>query len=122
MWQDRNRNQLNGAAMALFVASVAGGFGLTSLVGNRIPLFIGIAVGIYLLTGAQVKEFGRPNDLLDRLRADPAFASVNLGQALDVRRFIGRAPEQVDSFLATIVEPIRQRYAQSNQQSEPLRV
>ncbi|HLQ43852.1 MAG TPA: adenylosuccinate lyase, partial [Planctomycetaceae bacterium] len=70
----------------------------------------------------QVKEHGRPNDLLDRLRADAAFASVDLGQILDPRRFVGRAPEQVDSFIAHVVEPIRQRYARWNQQSEQLRV
>ena len=71
----------------------------------------------------QVKEFGRSNDLLERLKTDTAFAAVDLGNALDARRFVGRAPEQVDAFIANIVEPIRKRYANlSNQQSEPLRV
>ncbi len=73
--------------------------------------------------GQQVKEFGRVNDLLERLKADSAFASVDLGNALDARRFVGRAPEQVDTFIANIVEPIRQRYGHLvNQQSEQLRV
>jgi adenylosuccinate lyase len=71
----------------------------------------------------QVKEFGRPNDLLERLKIDPAFASVDLGNALDARQFVGRAPEQVDAFIANVVEPIRQRYGDlGNQQSEQLRV
>lgn len=71
----------------------------------------------------QVKEFGRVNDLLERLKTDTAFASVDLGNALDARRFVGRAPEQVDAFIANIVEPIRQRYSSlGNQQSEQLRV
>ena len=71
----------------------------------------------------QVKEHGRANDLLDRLKADAAFASVDLSNALDARRFVGRAPEQVDAFIANVVEPIRQRYsAVRNQQSEQLRV
>lgn len=71
----------------------------------------------------QVKEHGRANDLLDRLKTDAAFASVDLGSALDARRFVGRAPEQVDSFIANVVEPIRQRYRDlGNQQSEQLRV
>jgi adenylosuccinate lyase len=71
----------------------------------------------------QVKEHGRTNDLLDRLKTDPAFASVDLSNALDARRFVGRAPEQVDTFLANVVEPIRQRYRDlGNQQSEQLRV
>ncbi len=71
----------------------------------------------------QVKEFGRANDLLDRLKTDTAFASVDLGNALDARRFVGRAPEQVDTFIANVIEPIRQRYCDlGNQQSEQLRV
>lgn len=71
----------------------------------------------------QVKEHGRANDLLDRLKTDSAFASVDLGNALDARRFVGRAPEQVDAFIANVVEPIRQRYRDlGNQQSEQLRV
>ena len=71
----------------------------------------------------QVKEHGRANDLLDRLKSDMAFASVDLSNALDARRFVGRAPEQVDSFITNIVEPIRLRYsAVRNQQLEQLRV
>ena len=71
----------------------------------------------------QVKEYGRANDLLDRLKADTAFASVDLSNALDARRFVGRAPEQVDMFIADVVEPIRQRYRDfGGQQSEQLRV
>lgn len=56
MWQDRNRNQINGAAMALFVVWVAVGFGLTTVLGNRIPLFVGLAVGIYLLFSIKVAD------------------------------------------------------------------
>ncbi|REJ94984.1 MAG: adenylosuccinate lyase [Planctomycetota bacterium] len=59
----------------------------------------------------EVKEHGRPNDLLDRLAADPAFAAVDLSGATDARRFVGRAPEQVDRFVAETVEPIRSRFA-----------
>jgi adenylosuccinate lyase len=71
----------------------------------------------------QVKEHGRANDLLERLKADPAFASVDLGNALDARRFVGRAPEQVDAFITNVVEPIRRRYGDlGDQQSEQLRV
>src|SRR3989440_3032901 len=56
MWQDRNTNQVNGAAMALFVACVAAGFGITAVVGNRIPLFTGLAVGIYLLFSIKIAD------------------------------------------------------------------
>jgi adenylosuccinate lyase len=51
------------------------------------------------------------NDLLDRLRADPAFAGVDLDRVLQEGRFEGRAPQQVDEFLAQEVEPVRRRYA-----------
>lgn len=58
----------------------------------------------------QVKEQGRSNDLLDRLKADPLFAGVDLSSALDSSRFVGRAPEQVDRFVTEVVGPIRERY------------
>jgi adenylosuccinate lyase len=59
-----------------------------------------------------VKQQGGRNDLLDRLRQDPAFQAVDWQQVLDQSQFVGRAPEQVDQFLADLVEPIRRRYGQ----------
>jgi adenylosuccinate lyase len=59
---------------------------------------------------AVVKNEGRPNDLLARLRADPAFATVDLDAAMNPAQFVGRAPQQVDEFLEQVVAPIRQRY------------
>ena len=59
---------------------------------------------------AQVKEKGLENDLLDRLRADEAFAKVDIDAELDPIRFVGRAPEQVDEFLDEQVRPIREKY------------
>ena len=60
---------------------------------------------------AEVKQHGKPNDLLERLAADQAFAGVDLQAAVDPATLTGRSPEQVDEFLAEVVEPIRQRYA-----------
>jgi adenylosuccinate lyase len=60
---------------------------------------------------AAVKEQGRPNDLLARLAGDPAFAGIDVQAAADPAQFVGRAPQQVDEFLAEIVEPIRKRYS-----------
>jgi adenylosuccinate lyase len=64
-----------------------------------------------LAAAAVVKEQGGKNDLLDRLEQDAAFAGVDFRAALDPARFVGRAPEQVDDFLAEVVAPIRARYA-----------
>jgi adenylosuccinate lyase len=57
-----------------------------------------------------IKNEGRENDLLDRLRSDPAFAKVDIDAELEPSAFIGRSPEQVDEFLAGEIEPIRRRY------------
>src|SRR5690606_5835791 len=59
------------------------------------------------------KQQGASNDLISRLRSDPAFAKVNLDAALDASKFVGRAPEQVDEFIADVVAPIRERYGDS---------
>lgn len=58
----------------------------------------------------QVKEHGLNNDLIERLRQDSAFAGVDLDSALDVKKYIGRAPEQVDEFIDRVITPIRNRY------------
>jgi len=62
---------------------------------------------------AVVKQQGGRNDLLERLAADAAFAAVDLKGALDPATFVGRAPQQVDEFLAEVVEPIRAKYPQA---------
>jgi adenylosuccinate lyase len=59
---------------------------------------------------AQVKKFGKPNDLINRLKADIAFRKVNFEKVLNPKNYIGRAPQQVDEFLKDIVDPIRRRY------------
>jgi len=58
----------------------------------------------------RVKTEGSPNDLLQRLRDERLFQGLDLDSVLDPAAFVGRAPEQVDRFIAEIVEPIRQRY------------
>ena len=58
----------------------------------------------------QVKLHGRPNDLIERLGADEAFAGIDLKSALDPKRFVGRAPEQVSAFLREVVRPILNRH------------
>ncbi|KAF8750852.1 Adenylosuccinate lyase [Rhizoctonia solani] len=54
-----------------------------------------------------VKEEGGENDLIKRIKAEPFFAPIvpQLDTLLDPKTFIGRAPEQVDSFLEEWVAP-----------------
>jgi len=62
---------------------------------------------------AVVKQQAGPNDLIERLRADEALANVDLDAVLEPQRFVGRAPEQVDEFIAEVIEPIRAKYRQA---------
>lgn len=71
---------------------------------------------------AVVKQEGKPNDLLARLAADPAFAQVDVNAAMEPAQFVGRAPQQVDEFIARVVEPIRQRYPSAGRSASELRV
>jgi adenylosuccinate lyase len=61
----------------------------------------------------EVKQYGRPNDMIMRLSRDPAFAGVNVKNILKPAGFIGRAPQQVDEFIAEVVVPVRRRYRES---------
>ena len=55
----------------------------------------------------RVKDGGERNPLLELVAAEGAFGldRGRLAELLDARRFVGRAPEQVDEFLAGTVEP-----------------
>jgi adenylosuccinate lyase len=59
---------------------------------------------------AHLKAGGSTNDLLERLRSDPAFASVDFASVLDQGNFVGRAPQQVEEWIAQEIVPVRQRY------------
>jgi adenylosuccinate lyase len=69
-----------------------------------------------------VKRQGGTNDLLARLAGDRAFAGIDLAAALDPTKFVGRAPQQVDEFLAEVIEPIRKRYPQAKGPKGEVRV
>jgi adenylosuccinate lyase len=77
--------------------------------GNRQELHEKIRLHSYA-AAAQVKQFGRPNDLIGRLRADIAFRKVDFEKVLNPKAYIGRAPQQVDEFIRSIVTPIRKKY------------
>jgi adenylosuccinate lyase len=70
----------------------------------------------------QVKSFGKPNDLIQRLKSDPAFKNIDIDAITNPKDFIGRAPQQVDEFLETEIKPIRQQYAKSLGQQSDLKV
>ena len=75
-----------------------------------------------LAAAEQVKMHGRSNDLIERLRDDAQFKSIDLGSLLDPRKFVGRAPEQVATFIDRVVNPIRARYAKALNQGVELKV
>jgi adenylosuccinate lyase len=63
-----------------------------------------------LEAASQIKEGTGEVDLIRRLKEDPAFQGVGFAEVLDPKRYTGRAPEQVDSFVDQVVGPIRDRY------------
>ncbi len=61
----------------------------------------------------QVKQHGRANDLMDRLAADEAFATISLENVLNPTQYVGLAPRQTRDFVRFVVDPIRRRYPRS---------
>lgn len=62
--------------------------------------------------GAQVKQHGRDNDLVDRIKADAYFAPIlnDLDTILDPKTFTGRAADQVLEFVREEVDPVLANY------------
>src|SRR5437016_5131729 len=56
MGWDRTINQVSVVARALFIISAATGFGLTAALGNRVPFYAGLLVGLYLLFSIKVAD------------------------------------------------------------------
>jgi len=69
--------------------------------------------------GMRVKHEGLDNDLLDRLKADPAFHMPALKHPLDwdglidPMKYIGRSIEQTERFIKDVIEPLREHYAEA---------
>jgi adenylosuccinate lyase len=70
----------------------------------------------------QVKNFGKPNDLIERLKNDSAFAKVDFKKVLNASDYVGRAPQQVDEFIKEYVNPIRRRYQKGLNRKVELKV
>ncbi len=58
--------------------------------------------------GKNVKENGAENNLLELIAADPAFGlSLDaLKQTMDPKKYVGRAPRQVEEFLEECIRPV----------------
>lgn len=68
-----------------------------------------------------VKMEGGDNDLIERIKKDEMFRAVHgrLGEILDAKKFVGRAPQQVEEFIAAEIDPILERHkAQLGEQGE----
>ena len=58
--------------------------------------------------GKTVKVEGKDNNLLELIAADPAFnlSLEDLQRSMDPKKYIGRAKEQTEKFVNTVVQPI----------------
>ncbi len=70
-------------------------------------------IRVYSMEAArEVKEFGRPNDLVDRIAQDSSFgfSKEEILDILNPDNLCGRAPSQVEDFIKEEVNPILDKY------------
>ncbi len=89
--------------------------------GNRQELHENIRVHSHE-AAAQVKQLGKPNDLIARLKADEAFCNVDLNKVMNPKAYVGRAPEQVVEFITEVVSPVRRKYRKALGRNVELKV
>jgi adenylosuccinate lyase len=79
--------------------------------GNRQELHEKIRVHS-MEAGKTVKLEGKANDLIDRIKEDPAFNSFSghIDEIMKPENFIGFAPRQVDDFISNEVAPVLLKY------------
>ena len=71
------------------------------------------------VAGLRVKQEGMDNDLLDRLKNDPAFgppalaAALNWDGLIDPMKYIGRSVEQTERFIEEVIDPLRKQYGEA---------
>ncbi|MBP5307888.1 MAG: adenylosuccinate lyase [Clostridia bacterium] len=82
--------------------------------GNRQELHERIRVHSHAAARA-VKAEGKPNDLIDRIAADPAFGvnKERIERSLDPEKYIGRSVSQVEEFVENVLNPILERYTET---------
>jgi adenylosuccinate lyase len=63
--------------------------------------------------GSTVKDRGLPNDLIDRIAADPMFGMTKdeIMVHMKPEAYIGRCPQQVDEFLRDYIKPVLDKYS-----------
>jgi adenylosuccinate lyase len=64
-----------------------------------------------MAAGQVVKQEGKDNDLLDRLKGEPLLEGIDIDAHLDPMAYIGRSVEQTERFIKEVVEPLRERYS-----------
>jgi len=64
-----------------------------------------------MAAGQVVKQEGKDNDLLDRLKSEPLLEGIDIDSHLDPMAYIGRSVEQTERFIKEVVEPMRERYS-----------
>lgn len=67
-----------------------------------------------MAAGRRVKEEGLDNDLLERIKNDPDFASIKdeFDELINPSAFIGRAPQQVADFLEQEIRPLLAKHSE----------
>jgi adenylosuccinate lyase len=77
-----------------------------------------------LAAARALKDGADSNDLLDRLAKDKSFGVKlkDLQGTIDPKRFVGRAPEQVDEFLRDVITPLFAGETAHSERVEELRV
>jgi adenylosuccinate lyase len=81
-------------------------------------------IGKHSQVSRAMKDGAEKNDLLDRLARDKSFGVKikDLEGVLEPRRFVGRAPEQVDEFLRDVITPLFAGETASSERLEELKV
>ena len=77
-----------------------------------------------MTSAKRVKEEGKDNDLIERVASDPRVPlnRHEIESLLNVRDFVGRAPEQVAEFLTAQLGPVMEKYAELLGEKSDVRV
>ncbi len=77
-----------------------------------------------IAAAAQVKEEGKPNDLIDRVVNDPSFGltHADIDGVLVPEHFTGRSAQQVEEFLREVIQPVLDAHPEAAGQHAELNV